>query len=252
MTVLAVAMFAGYSHPKVVLPHGELAFEVPFPPTQPEPTKPLEWLYVRIQGDDSTATWVRQESLDTDPKPMHSSTLDAARQDMPSALRTLLAGSWRNAPCDDLILEIDPAEKSSLALHTIEAVSQFRSCARKLAIRLRTLQPKDAMAPFPSAARAPAGRLPPEKIQEIVRASYDKFRQCYERGLVSNPDLTGRVIVRFVIDRKGRVSDVKVDESDLPDKEAVECMLQHYRELTFPSPRGGIVTVVYPIRFAPN
>ncbi len=40
--------------------------------------------------------------------------------------------------------------------------------------------------------------------------------------------------------------------SDLPDPVAVECILQGYKDLCFPQPEGGIVTVVYPIMFAPG
>ena len=48
------------------------------------------------------------------------------------------------------------------------------------------------------------GRLPPEVIQRIVRQNFGRFRLCYENGLRTNPNLSGRVAVKFVIDRFGR------------------------------------------------
>lgn len=97
-----------------------------------------------------------------------------------------------------------------------------------------------------------SGRLPPEVIQRIVRQNYGRFRMCYEQGLSRNPNLEGRVQVRFVIGRDGSVSNVQNGGSDLPDSGVVSCVISAYYGLSFPQPEGGIVTVVYPIMFAPG
>jgi hypothetical protein len=97
-----------------------------------------------------------------------------------------------------------------------------------------------------------SGRLPPEVIQRIVRQNYGRFRMCYEEGLARNPNLEGRVSVRFVIGRDGSVSNVANGGSDLPDNGVVQCVVRAYYGLSFPQPEGGIVTVVYPIMFAPG
>lgn len=96
------------------------------------------------------------------------------------------------------------------------------------------------------------GRLPPEVIQRIVRQNYGRFRLCYENGLRSNPNLQGRVGVRFVIGRDGAVSNVSNGGSDLPDASVIQCVIRAYYGLSFPQPEGGIVTVVYPIMFSPG
>ncbi len=97
-----------------------------------------------------------------------------------------------------------------------------------------------------------SGRLPPEVIQRIVRQNYGRFRMCYEQGLSRNPNLEGRVQVRFVIGRDGAVSNVQNGGSDLPDATTVSCVVSAYYGLSFPQPDGGIVTVVYPIMFQPG
>jgi hypothetical protein len=97
-----------------------------------------------------------------------------------------------------------------------------------------------------------SGRLPPEVIQRIVRQNYGRFRLCYENGLRNNPNLQGRVSVRFVIGRDGSVSNVGNAGSDLPDPAVVSCVTRAYYGLSFPQPEGGIVTVVYPIMFSPG
>jgi len=96
------------------------------------------------------------------------------------------------------------------------------------------------------------GRLPPEVIQRIVRQNFGRFRLCYENGLRNNPTLSGRVSVKFVIDRSGAVSTAQDGESELPDQGVISCVVRGFGNLSFPQPEGGIVTVVYPIIFNPG
>lgn len=97
-----------------------------------------------------------------------------------------------------------------------------------------------------------SGHLPPEVVQRIVRQNYGRFRQCYENGLRSNPNLTGRVTARFVIGREGSVTNVQNGGSDLPDSAVVSCVVSAFYGLSFPTPEAGIVTVSYPIMFSPG
>ena len=96
-----------------------------------------------------------------------------------------------------------------------------------------------------------SGRLPPEVVQRIVRQNFGRFRRCYENGLRNNPNLQGRVTVRFVINRDGRVSNVG-GGGDIPDRGVVSCVTRAFSDLSFPEPESGIVTVSYPIVFAPG
>jgi len=96
------------------------------------------------------------------------------------------------------------------------------------------------------------GRLPPEVIQRVVRQNFGRFRGCYENGLRSNPNLTGRVSVAFTIGRDGAASGAQNAGSDLPDNGVVSCVVKQFYGLSFPAPEAGIVTVSYPISFSPN
>jgi hypothetical protein len=96
------------------------------------------------------------------------------------------------------------------------------------------------------------GHIPSEVIQRIVRQSFGRFRNCYEEGLRTNPNLEGRVTARFVISRDGSVATVQSGGSDLPDPRVVSCVLRTYSSLSFPSPQDGIVTVTYPLSFSPS
>lgn len=108
-----------------------------------------------------------------------------------------------------------------------------------------------AAPPADKLSTAAVGRLPPEQIQRIVRGNFAALRACYELGLKRDPALRGRVNVRFVIGREGRVSQVSDSGSEMPDREVLRCVLEGFEGLEFPRPEGGIVTVVYPILFSP-
>jgi hypothetical protein len=96
-----------------------------------------------------------------------------------------------------------------------------------------------------------SGRLPPEVIQRTVRQNFGRFRNCYESGLRSNPNLEGRVVARFVIGRDGAVSNVSAG-GDLPDSQVRSCVASAFYGLSFPAPENGIVTVSYPIVLTPG
>jgi TonB family protein len=97
-----------------------------------------------------------------------------------------------------------------------------------------------------------SGRLPPYAIKYGIHLKFGIVRACYERGLVHNPNLRGRVVVRFVINRDGSVRTAEDAGSDLPDPEVVACVLRAYRSFQFPASEWGIVTVTYPIVFSPE
>lgn len=80
--------------------------------------------------------------------------------------------------------------------------------------------------------------------------------------------------MHFVVRRDGRVSEIKNADSlpeeafawrrfgeaprhgapaaRFPDPAVTDCVLDAFEGLTFPKPQGGIVTVTYPITFAPG
>jgi len=96
------------------------------------------------------------------------------------------------------------------------------------------------------------GRLSPDEIRAVVRANYDRVRPCYEAGLARDPKLAGRVGIRFVIERDGKVSSTRVADCTLPDCAVARCVRDELKSLTFPEPEGGIVSAVYPLMLEPG
>lgn len=96
------------------------------------------------------------------------------------------------------------------------------------------------------------GRLPPEEIQKVVRANFDKLHACYDEALKKTPALAGKLSVGFVINREGAVEGAKMgDGTTITDAPMLDCSLKVFSGLQFPKPEGGIVTVIYPIEFSP-
>jgi hypothetical protein len=91
------------------------------------------------------------------------------------------------------------------------------------------------------------GRLPPESIQRIIRMNFGRFRGCYADGLLSHARLSGRVVVRFVIGWDGQVTSVQDQGSTLANRDVTRCIMEGFTKLTFPTPAGGSITVVYPL-----
>ena len=121
----------------------------------------------------------------------------------------------------------------------------------------RKTQPAGAVVPaglraLQSPAYATNGRLPSEVIQRVVRQHNRTLRHCYENGRRINPKLSGRIVVKFIIDRSGSVTTAEDGGSDLPDEGVIGCVVQAFGNLTFPQPEGGPVSVVYPIVFTPG
>jgi hypothetical protein len=96
------------------------------------------------------------------------------------------------------------------------------------------------------------GHIPAEVIQRVVRNNFGRFRSCYMNGLRDNPNLEGRVVTRFTVDRQGMVSSAQDGGSSLPNSQVVSCVIKAFYGLSFPEHEGGIVTVVYPLALQPE
>jgi outer membrane biosynthesis protein TonB len=94
------------------------------------------------------------------------------------------------------------------------------------------------------------GGLDRDVIADVIRRNLGQIRYCYERQLSSNPDLYGKLLVRFTIDAGGGVMDSKIDTSTLKSSLVEGCVLRRMAGWKFPLPKGGTqVRVSYPFLF---
>lgn len=95
------------------------------------------------------------------------------------------------------------------------------------------------------------GGLDKEVIRRVVIAHLPQVKYCYERRLVVNPALKGKLIVRFTIAADGRVVSATASDDTIGDAEVTACVLTRATTWRFPAPAGGgIVDVIWPFLFA--
>jgi pSer/pThr/pTyr-binding forkhead associated (FHA) protein len=94
------------------------------------------------------------------------------------------------------------------------------------------------------------GGLDRDAIAEVIKRNLGQIRYCYERQLSSNPDLYGKVLVKFVIGADGILGAQKIDNSTLKNDMVEGCILRRMGGWKFPLPKGGTqVRVSYPFLF---
>ncbi|MCB0357100.1 MAG: AgmX/PglI C-terminal domain-containing protein [Bdellovibrionales bacterium] len=91
------------------------------------------------------------------------------------------------------------------------------------------------------------GGLDRSQIDAVIKRNIGQITYCYERGLQKEPQLSGRVAIRFIIAPSGSVSLAKVHNSSLKSKSVEGCMVAKLKSWTFPKPYGNVnVKVTYP------
>jgi len=100
---------------------------------------------------------------------------------------------------------------------------------------------------------APLGSLDKSIIDAKVKEVLPDVKACYNEGLTTQPDLTGRVVIKMVIGKDGMVSSAESnpEKTTLDSAEVLDCIARKVAQLEFPPPNGGgIVIVHYPFAFS--
>jgi hypothetical protein len=72
------------------------------------------------------------------------------------------------------------------------------------------------------------------QVQSLVYAKQNSLMQCYADALAENPDLQGKVFLKFGIAPDGHVAMVKVTDSSLRSKPTEDCLVEKARTWDFP------------------
>jgi outer membrane biosynthesis protein TonB len=92
-------------------------------------------------------------------------------------------------------------------------------------------------------------------IQAIIVSRRDEARACYDSALKAHPGIEGKVDVTWVIDPKGKVTDVSVDPStsQITEPAVVNCIAAIIKQIHFnESARGFETRAHYPFDFHPR
>ncbi|RME27495.1 MAG: hypothetical protein D6806_04560, partial [Deltaproteobacteria bacterium] len=91
-----------------------------------------------------------------------------------------------------------------------------------------------------------------QDIVKRIRRRLGGIKHCYEKRLKRNPQLKGKVVIRFVIHPGGKVISVEVVENTTGDPEVASCIAARIRAIRFPPTDGGETAVTYPFILAPG
>jgi hypothetical protein len=96
----------------------------------------------------------------------------------------------------------------------------------------------------------PNADIDPEIINTAVRSNASRFQLCYEQGRQMNPEMSGRVEIRFAINRDGTVGQAMAVETSLPSR-VTTCVIDAFYGLQLPL-QEGVVIAQYPMFFQPS
>ena len=89
-----------------------------------------------------------------------------------------------------------------------------------------------------------------QEFRSTIHANLPLFMDCYDRGLKTNPQLRGKVILEWDVNDQGNIQNAKIKSSKLGDAIVESCMVEKLKSLKFtPAPTGEIVHVLYPLTF---
>jgi hypothetical protein len=109
--------------------------------------------------------------------------------------------------------------------------------------------------------RAPVTTLPPRVdpkggtcdrglIKRVVDTHMPAVQSCYERQLMTQPGIQGKIVFDWEIVAGGRVGSARQHSSSMPSPSVSMCVLSLIRSWSFaPCPYGGPVQVRYPFVF---
>jgi hypothetical protein len=90
-----------------------------------------------------------------------------------------------------------------------------------------------------------------DALARYVKARLKAIQNCYEKELKRNPNLKGKVVVRFNIMPTGRTGGIEVEENTLGNDAVGSCIRTVIRSWVFPFKPDDEVPVAYPFVFSP-
>ena len=91
------------------------------------------------------------------------------------------------------------------------------------------------------------GKLDRYIVAKVIQRKLSGIRFCYQKELNKNPNLQGKIVIRFTVGGTGHVARASVLETTMHNVYVEECMARIIKSTIFPKPKGGgSVVVSYP------
>lgn len=126
-----------------------------------------------------------------------------------------------------------------------------------VALEARTTTRVDAPSTGTGTATAEARPADPrqrsiEDVRRVFDANKGAIFAIYHRALRADPALRGEVVLELVIDPGGRVTDVRIVSSELPDQPLLDRLLSRIRMFDFGAREVAPTRISYPVHFLPG
>lgn len=145
------------------------------------------------------------------------------------------------------LVQQQAAEMKAMAA-TLEL--QLKACKAPPVAPARLTSPPPPPPPTAGSASA-AGGLDLAAVQAVVKKLMPKIKRCYvKRVLKKGKKLTGTLIVKFRINKRGKTRRVKVRKGTIKHRRLQRCVRRVFRKARFGRSKKT-TKVSYPLRFAP-
>jgi pSer/pThr/pTyr-binding forkhead associated (FHA) protein len=93
------------------------------------------------------------------------------------------------------------------------------------------------------------GSLSREDVSRVVNEHSNQLIACYEKVLITDPGLAGKITLDWTVKMDGLVKDVRVASSTLSNPKVAVCVVDAVKGWKFPKPVGGEALISYPFLF---
>ncbi|MDB2447402.1 AgmX/PglI C-terminal domain-containing protein [bacterium] len=95
------------------------------------------------------------------------------------------------------------------------------------------------------------GKINERKVLSLISARRFDVQLCYESALRRNQALKGEMSWEWRIDTRGKISDIELVQSELPDNKMARCIRKKLASWKFPRARRGSVKILHKFKFRP-
>lgn len=93
------------------------------------------------------------------------------------------------------------------------------------------------------------GSIDKEAVAKVINSHLQEVRACYEKALLKDPSLAGKVVLEWNISTAGLVTTAKTKSSSLRNASVESCILSALKTWKFPPAKGAGVLITYPFMF---
>ena len=94
------------------------------------------------------------------------------------------------------------------------------------------------------------GSISDAAVEKVLQQHVERFQYCYEKALLSDSSLGGTIVMQWEIQPNGAATRAAVAKTQMNSASLQSCLIREIQKLTFPSPKGGAVTIKYPFNFS--